>query len=233
MWALLCGMPSGVEGKTATLYLRVQSSETTDERAELLAPGSARLEQICAAALRQGSLARAFVLPASSETTPLRPYLVFHFRVAYVGHDVRERTASVAVDLVDGVAFSSPPLGDMQLEATADGFPTETPRLSVGDAHERAVEVLCDSIADEDATWYHEKFRWIEDELDRLYEYLQRAANEFKTEDELTALRDARLFELRGLNRPRVEVRVEAATVLYAPPYWPNPASMYSSRRRQ
>ncbi len=41
MWALLFGMPSGVEGKTATLYLRVQSSETTDERAELLAPGSA------------------------------------------------------------------------------------------------------------------------------------------------------------------------------------------------
>ncbi len=65
------------------------------------------------------------------------------------------------------------------------------------------MEVLCDSIADEDATWYHEKFRWIEDELDRLYEYLQRAANEFKTEDELTASRDARLFELRELNRPR------------------------------
>lgn len=220
-WALFGWLPDGEN----RVVLRLRS-DGDDPDAEPLVPGGQRLEQLCSAALRHGAVGRAYIVP-DNETTPLRPYLIFHFLVVHVGHDVRERIDAVAVDLVNGDAFLSPPLTALPLKERGDGRTVERPRLTVGEAHERAVDELCRRIADEDASWYHEKMRWIEDEVERLYAYLQRARSDYASEEDLAAVRDARLFELRQLNRPRVEVRAVAATVLYASPAWPKPSATY------
>lgn len=231
-WAMFGWSPAAADS-VATLYLSADGEEASEPEAEPLLPGSHRLQQLCAVALGRGAVGRAFLVPADDKRTRLRPYLVFHFRLRYVGHDVRERTDAVAVDLVTGDARSCPSLAELPLQERGGGLETENARLTVGEAHERAVKELCRRIADEDAMWFYEKRRWIEQELDRLYAYLQRVGDEFDSEETLAVVRDARLFELRELNRPRVEVRAEAATVLYAPPYWLKPSAMYLSRRRQ
>ena len=109
----------------------------------------------------------------------------------------------------------------------------ERPRLSVGDAHQRAVDALCRQLADEDPSWYMEALLRLEEELDRLYAYLERATAERPPDRAAVALAWARIAELHELSRPRIEVRARAATLLYAPAYWPKPCSMYLSRRRQ
>lgn len=214
----------------ATLYLAFPDGASSgpdvveaDVPMETVAPGSFRLRQMCAAALRLGAVGRGFILGDRTDAAPLRPWIVFHFVITYVGRDIRERLASMAVDLVSGHALPSPSLTDEIISPTSDGADALSPRLSVGEAHERAVEAVCRDIADEDPTWFHEQRRWIDEELDRLYSYLQRASDEYKSEDDLASLREARLAELRELNRPRVEMRAAAATLLYAHSYWPNP----------
>lgn len=223
------GLP-GADGGLTTLYLAFRAggsphdeSAAGDVPAETVDPGSFRLRQMCAAAMRLGAVGRGFILGGHADATPLRPLMVFHFVITYVGRDVRERPASIAVDLVTGRAFPCPPLNDHDIAPTSGGADALSPRLSVGEAHERAVDAVCQVIADEDPTWFHEQRRWIEDELDRLYSYLQRASDEYKSEDDLASLREARLTELRELNRPRVELRAAAATLLYVPDYWPKP----------
>lgn len=224
LWTLFLWQPHA--GNSVLLRLRAGADAGDDDDAEPLLPGSARLEQLCRFALRRGAVARAFLAPVTAEA-PLRPYLALHFRVSYVGHDVRERLDSVAVDLVDGRAFPCPSLAELPLAADGAGCETERPRLTVGEAHERAVDELCRRIAKEDPAWYHEKLRWIEAEAERLNAYLRLARTELPSAEVLAAVRDARWFELRRLSRPRVEVRAVAATVIYAPGSWPKPSAMY------
>src|SRR5690606_4344524 len=286
LWTL--GLWAGADAGLTTLYFAFEDPQTEAAHpGEPLAPGSPRLEQMCGLALRECALGGARLRPASGRGGPLRPFLVFHFVVARVGRSVRERLEPVAVDLVDGAAFPCPPLLDEPLEAMGDGVAdAERPRLSVGDAHQRAVDALCRQLADEDPSWYMEALLRLEEELDRLYAYLERATAgrprrsvicairmegdtrsrqlaeedpswymeaQLRIEDELdrlyaylerataerppdraaVALARARIAELHELSRPRIEVRARAATLLYAPAYWPKPCSMYLSRRRQ
>lgn len=222
------------DASVTTLYLAFdEDGAEAETRADLVAPGSLRLQQMCAAALREWALGRAFIPVPEGDPARLWPYMVFHFLVTCVGHDVRQRIASIAVDLVRGRAFPCPSLSELPLQPTAHGADAEQPRLTVGEAHGRAVDALCERLADEDASWYHEKRQWIEDELDRLYSYLQQASSEQPHDGSWTSWTRARLDELRELNRPRVELRARAATLLYAPDYWPNPSAMYLSRRMQ
>lgn len=205
------------DGLTTFYFAFDEERAVHDERAELLGPGTFRLQQLCEAASRVGALGRVFIRPPRPSAATYRPYIVFHFLVTYIGHDVRERTASIAVDLVTGDAFPCPPLPDEPLHSTSGGGPSQSPRFSVGEAHERAVDVLCGVIAKEDSSWFHEKWNWIERELDRLYTYLHRASDEHPSDEALASLREARMTELRELSRPRVELRAAAATLLYAP----------------
>lgn len=206
------------DGGLTTFYFTFDDDEVIDdERVELLGRGSFRLQQLCETALRYGALGRVFIRSRRLSSAGYRPHIVFHFLVSYVGHDVRERTASVVVDLVSGDAFPCPPLSGESLQSTSAGGPVQPARFSVGEAHEQAVDFLCSIIADEDATWYREKWDWIEDELDRLYAYLHLASDEHPSDVSLAPLREARLTELREMSRPRVELRAAAATLLYAP----------------
>lgn len=233
LWTL--GLWAGADAGLTTLYFAFEDPQTEAAHpGEPLAPGSPRLAQMCGLALRECALGGARLRPASGRGGPLRPFLVFHFVVARVGRSVRERLEPVAVDLVDGAAFPCPPLLDEPLEAMGDGVAdAERPRLSVGDAHQRAVDALCRQLADEDPSWYMEALLRLEEELDRLYAYLERATAERPPDRAAVALARARIAELHELSRPRIEVRARAATLLYAPAYWPKPCSMYLSRRRQ
>lgn len=205
------------DGLTTFYFAFDEDEVAVEDRVEQVGVGSFRLQQLCDASIRLGALGRAFVRRSDVPGGRFWPYMVFHFLVTYVGHDVRERLGAVAVDLVTGEAFPCPPLSGERLDSTASGEDAEFPRLTVGQAHEHAVETMCDIIADEDPSWFHDKWNWIENELQRLYAYLQRSSDELHSEDAVKSLRDARLTELRELNRPRVELRAVAATLLYAP----------------
>src|SRR5690606_21925491 len=122
LWTLFLWQPHA--SNSVLLRLRAGADSGDDDDAEPLLPGSARLEQLCRFALRRGAVARAFLAPVTAEA-PLRPYLALHFRVSYVGHDVRERLDSVAVDLVDGRAFPCPSLAELPLAADGAGCETE------------------------------------------------------------------------------------------------------------
>lgn len=87
------------------LYLAFDpESAETDYRAELISPGSHRLEQMLATTHRLGSLARFTLLPGKDEQQPTGPYrahLLFDFRVAHEGQWKHEQLMEVCVDMTD------------------------------------------------------------------------------------------------------------------------------------
>ncbi|HEY8417516.1 MAG TPA: hypothetical protein VIK93_05725, partial [Limnochordales bacterium] len=168
------------------------------------------------AALRAGRLGRAWLEVPGVRPVAFRPYLVFHFLLTYVGHEPRDRLASVAVDLVTGEGFpwdAGP--GPWRPLPTGDGTPAEPPELSLGEAHEQAVGVLARLLQAEDSAWLEAARAWLEQELDTLAAYAH-AASTGDQNPEMDAAR-ARLDELKALARPHVRARAEAATLLYMP----------------
>lgn len=207
------------------LYFTFAAGQPSEERAqqsddvqpEFIGPGSFRWRQIVDAALRLWGLSRVFVRPAGARVSLWRPHLVFHFALTYVAGAARQRTMSVSVNLVTGAVDNFGGLSSgADVRQDGDGTPAETPRLSVGDAHERAVSYLCDVLSGEDSQWALDHQAWIDEQLEQLQTYVRRAELEESAEP-LAVVRAARLAELRHMLQSHVQVRAAAATVLYVP----------------
>lgn len=185
---------------------------------ELIEPGSFRWRQLIDATVRLWPLGRVFVRPANTSVKLWRPHLVFHFTVTYVARAAtRQRATSVTVDLLTGTARPFARFDpDAELLSDAGDSPAQTPRLSVGDAHERAADFVCNVLAEEDGQWATDERRHIEHEFEQLQSYIRRAELE-ESPEPLVAVREARLTELRHMLPPRVQVRADAATILYTP----------------
>lgn len=210
--------PDADPSQRITLYLAFDpDSARADDRAELVTPGSCRLEQLVSLALREGRLGRAWVRMPGVRPRTYRPYLLFHFLLRCVGHQPRENLASVAVDLVSGYALPWPARpGPWRLAADGGGAPAESPRLSLGEAHQRAVDALARALAATERAWLAAARAWLERELDSLYAYV-RAALAQDGETGVAAGPKTRLEELQTMARPHVRARAEAATLLYMP----------------
>lgn len=93
------------EGITV-LYLAFDAASVAQhEQAELIAPGSHRLEQMFASARRHGQLALLRLVPSGmqySEHQPHRPYLLFVFRISLEGQRKIEQLCTICIDMVSG-----------------------------------------------------------------------------------------------------------------------------------
>lgn len=213
----LAASPAGEPTARAAIYLAFDPTQA-DEAAELVTTGSWRLEQLIAAAVRLGRLGRAWVRPPGVRPAVDRPYLIFHFLATYVGHEPKEQLFPVAVDLVSADAFAltaaTPALWRLMPEG--DGTPAEPARLSLGQAHERAIDALAQAVAEQDAGWLRAARLRLERELEELYSYC-RTALDHEEHEAVEAAALARVRELETLARPHVLARAEAATLLYVP----------------
>jgi len=213
-WWTAMAWGSGGEQRVVLQFVFDAEHLAKDPRAELVTTGSARLDQLVGAALRAGRLGRAWIEVSGVRPVAFRPYLVFHFLLTYVGHEPRDRLASIAVDLVTGEGFPwHAGEGPWRPLPTRDGTPAEVPQLSVGEAHQRAVDVLAHLVEVEDEAWLQAARAWLEQELEALSAYIGAGGDE---DPEMDAAR-ARLDELKVLARPHVRARAEAATLLYMP----------------
>jgi len=227
--------PSSLPEPRAAMYLAF-SLDQESEAAELVTAGSWRLEQLVSAALQFGRLGRAWARLPGVRPALDRPYLIFHFLVAYVGYAPQEKLIPVTVDLVTADAFAvalvSP--ARWRLMPQGDGTPAELPRLSLGQAHERAVDALARAVREQDADWLRAARVRLERELEGLYSYCRAALDHDEAGEVETAGR-TRMRELETLARPHVRARAEAATLLYIPlvrgrsgrlynPVWQRPA---------
>lgn len=203
-------------GSLITLHLAFDQAEAGgDERAELLVPGSFRLDQLCRVALERGRMGRAWLAVPGVRARRFRPYLVFHFRLTYVGPDPRERLAAVAVDLVAGEALFLPKSPSrVRFLPRPDGTPADPPRLTLGEAHRQALAVLAARIAREDAGWARAARLRIEREREAIIAFLHTSET---SEGEPPPWLKARLRELDEAARPEIRARAEAVTLLYLP----------------
>lgn len=237
-WEWAWGGPPPDERVTWRLALvePAEGEREDEEGTQLCVPGSFRGRQLIDAAVRLWPVGRTFVGPAPRPPADVgaegdawrwRPFTEFHFQLAYVGTGVFRRSATVAVDLVSGetepdcVLHRRRDLVRMRPPAADDGaalriwqrIPTESPRVSVGAAGERALERLQADLSSEDVGWAEAQRRRVEEDAERLRAYLRRAELE-ENRDALRDVRAARLAEL-DRRRPRVEAHLGALTVVY------------------
>jgi len=207
----------GPDHRTVVYLTFAPEASAQDSRYELVTAGSARLDQLAAQALRRGRLGRAWARLAGVRPVVYRPYLLFHFLLTYIGHEPRMGFLTVAADLVGADACPWPTRTfPVRVDPPGDGTPMQTPRLSLGEAHQAAVAALARVLRERDAVWLRAARLWLERELEALHTYCKAAlAEDGRPEtDGAPAIRRA---ELEALARPHVRARAEAATLLYMP----------------
>ncbi|HHT27568.1 MAG TPA: hypothetical protein GXZ82_10020 [Firmicutes bacterium] len=93
------------EGITV-LYLAFDAANVSQhEQAELVAPGSHRLEQMLTSARKHGQLAILRLVPPGtpcSRHQPHHPYLLFVFRIALEGQRKTEQLCTICIDMLSG-----------------------------------------------------------------------------------------------------------------------------------
>src|SRR5690606_39400881 len=78
-------------------------------------------------------------------------------------------------DLADAFAVAPASPARWRLMPQGDGTPAELPRLSLGQAHERAVDALARTVREQDADWLRAARVRLERELEGLYSYCRAA----------------------------------------------------------
>ena len=202
-------------------------------RASRSRPAALVCEQMCALHCGRVRPGRGFLSPGVRAEAARCGHLSFSLRRGVRRPRRAGAAGPVAVDLVDGARFPALPCstnrwtpsgwrGRRRAAAPVGG---RRPRKGGGRA-------CAGSSPTKIRRGFTETSR-IEEELDRLYAYLRAGDGRATARRAAVALARAHVAELRELSRPRIEVRARAATLLYAPAYWPNPCAMYLSRRRQ
>lgn len=204
------------------LYLAFDpESAETDYRAELISPGSHRLEQMLATTHRLGSLARFTLLPGKDEQQPTGPYrahLLFDFRVAHEGQWKHEQLMEVCVDMTDACVRADLPdlLG---YQALCDEIPanTESPAIDVAEAWHIACEHVAQALSRQDDGWARESLLAMAQErcvLERFF------PDEEGVPDD--AQHQQHLSELHRRAQPRALARTRLAAVIFAHPTNPS-----------
>lgn len=234
--------PNEVTTWYLTLEDRGAATETTDvspqpdekPREQLCVPGSFRGRQLIDAALRLWPVGRTFLgtppstagLPVSgamhdgaSEAESLwswRPHLVFHLLLLYVAGNMQRAGKTVAVDLVTGHVIDYSDFGNavpITDPSAIQKHVSQTPRLTVGDAHDAAMEHVRTTLVAAGDDWAAQHHAWVTAESEQLQAFVRRAELEEGSEA-LANLRSARFAELQRL-RPHVRVEIAAATIVY------------------
>jgi hypothetical protein len=198
------------------LYLAFdQESAETDHRAELVCPGSYRLEQMLASTHRLGRLARFTLLPEKDQrpsTAPHRTYLLFHFRVAYEGQWKHEQLIDACVDMTNGCI--RPDLSRLlDCQAITTEIPTNIdPRtIEITEAWRIACGYVTQALSKQDDGWARESLLAMAQErciLERFF------PDDESFSDDSQHLQH--LSELRRRAQPRALARTRLAAMIFA-----------------
>lgn len=215
--------------------------------ADLVAPGSFRLERFLAWIRRQVQLARAYLPPlprgtseelfhrcvaAGLQDSPMgsryllgqqqiwEPHLVIPFLAARIGVERQETLHVPGVNLVTGtVCDDLRPF--LPQEGGAPPGPEARRRLTYRRGYEALVTSVVRRIREEDASWAETALRHYQEEVERLMSYFDELAQENRgqpdTLAQLETVRQHRLHEQRDRFRPRVLIRPLAVALLYVP----------------
>lgn len=219
----------------------------THPEADLVAPGSFRLERFLTWIRREVGLSRVF-LPAlprgagqrhlpdylrqMTESTPLtsyylleesqewEPHLLVAFLAARVGEERRETLHLAGVNLVTGRVGLD--FADSLPKASGPaGVPQARRRIPYRRAYAAAVDSLAARIRAEDGGWAAASLERYETEARQLHAYYEELARENRADADalrqLEANRERRLEEQKDRFLPRVLVRPVATALLYVP----------------
>lgn len=202
------------------LYLAFDhDAAEADPRAELVCPGSHRLEQMLNSAHRLGRLARCTLLPPGVESTldtPHLTYLLFHFNIAYEGQWKQEQLVETAVDLTSGDL--RPEIARYVASHTVTcQLPDVVVKRQLG--FTQAWHIACTSVMDtlrkQDDGWARESLLALAQEqctLDRFFRH--RVDTDGSSQD---PERLHHLNEIRRRAQPRAIVRTRLAAVVFTP----------------
>lgn len=206
------------ENVNSVIYLAFHPADAAaDERAELIAPGSHRLEQMIASAHRQGKVTRAtLILPGETQPAPVEhhPCLLVHFRVILEGRDRQEQLYAVGVDLTNGAA--RPELaGYIENGLICEQPPTHAlpAAIELADGVELARQQVLRSLRRQDDGWARESLLALAAERRALLQYY---AQEKHADGEIDA-QALRLGEIERRCHPRALARPVLLGLIYAP----------------
>lgn len=200
----------------SVIYLAFNTADANDLRAELIAPGSHRLQQMITSARHHGHLGRFTIL--SSEHTPpydeqYYPYLLIHMKVSFAGRNRHEKLLPIGVNL------SSGQLCPMLAKYCAEGelspeVPTRVAsrNITVADAFELAREYTIDQLRHEDDGWAREALLALAVEMRTLRSYY--AQHKVQADQSHTL----RLSEVNKRCRPRALARPVLCALVFVPP---------------
>ncbi len=230
----------------ATLLLTFDAAAAARHpEADLVAPGSFRLERFLAWIRREVHLSQAFLPPlprgtgrrllaqhlASSgggvpgyylldEGQAWEPYLVVAFVAARIGEERRETLHVPGINLVTG-EVQPQLLAYLPQEAGEPCGPQVRRRLAYRRAYRALLDAVVTALHAEDPAWAHAALQRYEEEVRRLEAYYGELARENRGNSEalaqLEANRQRRLHEQKDRFRPRVLVRPSAAALLHVP----------------
>ena len=194
--------------------------------AELLAPGSRRLDQVIASIRRIGGATRVWLpAPAGSRgASPFarlyyRPFYLFTLGIEFTNVPKAAEVARAAVDAVDQIALAhgAELIAGLPLESGypdgRDGIPVEAAGIDAASAFPLAYESVLQRLEAQDSSWALSAGAAIDRERDRLLAFL--AARE-KAGDDVAAERERRLAELEK-SRPGAIVRVRGVAEVFLP----------------
>ncbi len=215
--------------------------------ADLVAPGSFRLERFLAWIRREVQVSRAYlpplppeagqallphVLAAASRDLPLasyyvldraqvwEPHLVVAFLAARIGVERHETLHVPGINLVTG-ALSTDLRPWLPEEEGAPCGPTARRRLPYRRAYDALLASVARQVRAEDPAWAAAALRRYQEEEERLLAYYADLARENRASQEtlaqLEANRQRRLREQRDRFRPRVLIRPAAVALLHVP----------------
>ncbi|MDD2629024.1 MAG: YqhG family protein [Limnochordia bacterium] len=180
-----------------------QQGQERFPHAELLQPGSLRMEQLIDTASAKGRLCRRYIIRGSSI---LRPYILFHFRLIFTGFHRPEEIWPIAIDLHIGT------VSDTLYKETKDADwqttkPPETTILPRKIGFRRAYRLACDNLRHllqgEDHAWAESAATSLAQEKRHLQDYYRRMSAQDPQRDYQRELKQ-RLQEQEQRFGPRI-----------------------------
>ncbi len=204
------------ESTNSVIYLAFHPGDArADPRAELIAPGSHRLEQMIASAMRQGRLSRFTMLPAGQRAPGAELYhtcLLVHMRVTLEGRYPQEQLIAAGIDLTAG-RLRQELLRQAETALFSDMVPEQVAKraLSVAAGLELAVRYTATTLGQQDDGWAREALLALAAERRILQQYYVQDGSADRVEQAL------RLAELERRCRPRAIVRPVLCALVFVP----------------
>lgn len=197
-----------LEGEPSSLYLTVDPNQKQEEdknNYEFVHFGSPRLQQIFRILSSKGRYVKLYQTVATTEHTPLIPWLVLNLKISYIGKDKREVLKSIGINMVNGAIINQFIHAIKHIEwdvKSADFCYTVTPLIQLKHSYQRIMQLIEKMLQQEQHEWAAASWKQMEKEKNLLKQFYQSDDEGYHNhyEEELEAI--------ESMYQPKIDVSV-------------------------